>query len=226
MQNHIDKMKEMFNLQKRLNEETNGLDWKTGATNKGRDIDWMLCIVQESSELINSFNWKHWKNIEAKHDFENAKVELVDIWHFMMSEIIASFDDLEDEFFEQLANDFYLVDSDICDSSSLDAKRAIESAKLLMSGALNYEFDNVFDGFFNCMIALQFTTDELYALYIGKNALNKFRQDHGYKEGTYIKEWNGEEDNVVMMDILKSNTDITFNELLLILQDKYQLVKG
>jgi len=119
-----------------------------------------------------------------------------------------------------------VVLSGIQDSTSLDAKRAIESAKLLMSGALNYEFEDILNGFFNCMISLQFTTDELYALYIGKNALNKFRQDHGYKEGTYIKEWNGEEDNVVMMDILKSNTDITFNELLLMLQDKYQLVKG
>jgi hypothetical protein len=28
--------------------------------------------------------------------------------------------------------------------------------------------------------------------------LNFFRQDHGYKEGTYIKIWHGEEDNEVL----------------------------
>ena len=40
-------------------------------------------------------------------------------------------------------------------------------------------------------------------LYIGKNCLNQFRQDNGYKEGHYIKVWNGKEDNVVMVEILE-----------------------
>ena len=35
-----------------------------------------------------------------------------------------------------------------------------------------------------------------------KNVLNKFRQDNGYKEGTYRKIWNGKEDNVVLSEIL------------------------
>jgi hypothetical protein len=56
--------------------------------------------------------------------------------------------------------------------------------------------------FFTCLDSAEITFDDLYKLYIWKNVLNKFRQDHGYKEWTYIKIWNSEEDNVVMQRIL------------------------
>lgn len=39
--------------------------------------------------------------------------------------------------------------------------------------------------------------EEFYAWYIGKSTLNVFRKANGYKEGTYIKLWDGvDEDNV------------------------------
>ena len=44
--------------------------------------------------------------------------------------------------------------------------------------------------------------NELYAQYVGKNVLNIFRQDHGYKHGTYKKIWNNREDNEHLVDIL------------------------
>ena len=65
---------------------------------------------------------------------------------------------------------------------------------------------------------------ELYELYIGKNILNKFRQNHGYKEGSYIKEWNGKEDNVVMQEILASRSNITPQVLYLALEIAYPKV--
>ena len=39
-------------------------------------------------------------------------------------------------------------------------------------------------------------------MYIGKNVLNFFRQDHGYKAGSYIKIWGGREDNEHLSDIV------------------------
>ena len=63
--------------------------------------------------------------------------------------------------------------------------------------------------------------DELYSLYIGKNILNIFRQDHGYKDGTYIKVWNGKEDNVVMQEILANNSNIGVDELYKELEKRY-----
>jgi hypothetical protein len=63
--------------------------------------------------------------------------------------------------------------------------------------------------------------DTLYRLYVGKNILNKFRQEHGYKDGSYIKIWNGEEDNVKMQKILQSNANITPDELYIALEEAY-----
>ena len=37
--------------------------------------------------------------------------------------------------------------------------------------------------------------ERLFKLYKLKFVLNQFRQDHGYKDGSYIKMWNGVEDN-------------------------------
>jgi hypothetical protein len=46
--------------------------------------------------------------------------------------------------------------------------------------------------------------DDLYRGYVGKNTLNFFRQDHGYKDGSYIKVWNGQEDNEHLVEVVKS----------------------
>jgi len=62
----------------------------------------------------------------------------------------------------------------------------------------------------------------LYALYIGKNTLNQFRQDNGYKEGSYIKIWNGKEDNEVMQMILQEESSITPDELYKRLKGHYE----
>src|SRR5690606_27714327 len=37
--------------------------------------------------------------------------------------------------------------------------------------------------------------DRLYRSYVGKNVLNRFRQDRGYRQGTYRKQWRDREDN-------------------------------
>jgi hypothetical protein len=51
----------------------------------------------------------------------------------------------------------------------------------------------------------------LYRQYVGKNVLNFFRQDHGYKEGTYKKLWNGREDNEHLVEVLNS-LDISLSD--------------
>lgn len=45
--------------------------------------------------------------------------------------------------------------------------------------------------------------DELHRQYVAKNVLNMFRQDNGYKAGTYIKDWGGREDNVVLVELME-----------------------
>ena len=51
--------------------------------------------------------------------------------------------------------------------------------------------------------------------------LNKFRQEHGYKDGTYVKIWNGKEDNVYMQRALAENPDLGFQSLYETLENIY-----
>ena len=54
------------------------------------------------------------------------------------------------------------------------------------------------------MEACDLSAEDLYRHYVGKNVLNFFRQDHGYQDGTYIKEWQGREDNEHLSELLES----------------------
>ena len=56
--------------------------------------------------------------------------------------------------------------------------------------------------FCQLLVLSDMNLNELYSKYIGKNVLNFFRQDHGYKEGSYVKEWDGKEDNEHLAEIL------------------------
>ena len=77
------------------------------------------------------------------------------------------------------------------------------------------------EAFIDVAIQSGLNLDKLYTLYVGKNILNQFRQDHGYKEGTYIKIWNGEEDNVTMQSILEKNNEVTPEALYEALEKAY-----
>ena len=71
----------------------------------------------------------------------------------------------------------------------------------LAASALSHKVFNV-SAFAECMQIIGLSTDELFRQYVGKNVLNFFRQDNGYKNGSYIKEWHGKEDNEVLVEIL------------------------
>ncbi len=52
--------------------------------------------------------------------------------------------------------------------------------------------------------------DMIYKTYVVKNTLNKFRNDNGYNDGSYVKLWrDGLEDNVIAMEIAKNFPNIT-----------------
>jgi dimeric dUTPase (all-alpha-NTP-PPase superfamily) len=66
----------------------------------------------------------------------------------------------------------------------------------------------------------EMNSDALFSQYVGKNILNFFRQDHGYKEGTYIKIWDQREDNEHLVEVLDSTNsqldnyaDVIYQEL-------------
>jgi dimeric dUTPase (all-alpha-NTP-PPase superfamily) len=209
-------LKEMFLLQQKLNDETNGEGWESGYNKHGRIINWRRCIYMECAELIDSFNWKHWKDINIAPNWDNIKIELVDIWHFVMSLGLEFYKNRKLGDIDSLVD--YIVDTkyfdDFCNEpihpSDEDFFSIINTIEHMMRDTLNQEdFYKIVDDFFLSCIDCGLNLDELYKYYIGKNILNGFRQDNGYKEGTYKKVWNGKEDNDVMMEILDSDSSIT-----------------
>ena len=182
-------------MQHKLNKQTAGDNYLE------KNLNWNSCIIAESGELLDSLGYKWWKKQEP--DIENVKVEAIDLLHFVISQTIQSFyntpskkiksvekaieeilfcfqDDLEyleDEYkyktIEQIVNDFIMD------------KRCEE--RLLKLKAVFYK--------------LGMSNEDVYIAYIAKNCLNKFRQDYGYKNGAYIKNWDGREDNVVAFEI-------------------------
>ncbi len=58
-----------------------------------------------------------------------------------------------------------------------------------------------------------------------KNCLNRLRSKNGYKEGFYLKDWLGREDNDVALEIAADMEELDLNVLYSKLEEKYQEVK-
>ena len=69
----------MLQLQNQLNDATNGDEWTKGTTKNNKEINWRRCIYMECAEMIDSFSWKHWKNIYQEPDWANLQIEVVNI---------------------------------------------------------------------------------------------------------------------------------------------------
>ncbi|SDU04801.1 dUTPase [Verrucomicrobium sp. GAS474] len=81
----VDKLQEIFRLQEALNKRI-GVD--TTAMSEEEKTKWILnytrAMSQEMAELIDSVPWKWWAKYQ-KFDEQNARVEIVDLFHFLVS---------------------------------------------------------------------------------------------------------------------------------------------
>ena len=172
----------MLELQDAMNSKVNP-EWRTAGN------EWYRAIWMESSEMLEHYGWKWWKHQEP--DVMQVKLEVVDIVHFALS-IRLEQNQLLDETAELIAKDF---DNSI---QAEDIRKTIECLALVTLTDQGAHFTFIA----GIMKYLDMSFDELYEIYVGKNVLNMFRQDNGYKEGTYNKVWNGREDNEYLADIM------------------------
>jgi len=211
----MDKILLMLQLQNQLNDSTNGDKWTGGITKNGKKINWRRCIYMECAEMIDSFSWKHWKSINQEADWANHQIEVVDVWHFIMSLAIEYYSQNLKGGVEDLAINIAQLESfstiDIDTSTFALEDKVLEKVENIMLYSLEkseLQLEALISDFFDLVVMSGLNLNTLYRLYVGKNILNQFRQDNGYKEGSYIKVWNGEEDNVVMKRIWEENGDI------------------
>jgi dimeric dUTPase (all-alpha-NTP-PPase superfamily) len=211
----MDKILLMVQLQNQLNEATNGENWVNGVTKNGKTINWKRCIYMECAEMVDSFSWKHWKSINQEPDWDNLQIEVVDVWHFIISLAIENYAKNMRGNIEDLAINiselpsFSTINVENEEFASQDEVIAkVENIILLSLVKEEFNLESLINEFFDLVIMSGLDLETLYRLYVGKNILNQFRQDNGYKEGSYIKVWDGEEDNVVMKRIWEENGDI------------------
>ncbi len=80
-----DQLRELFRMQKALNER---IGVKTDGMTEQEKIHWLLnygrAMTQEIAELTDSVPWKWWAKYQ-KFDEQNARVEVVDLFHFLIS---------------------------------------------------------------------------------------------------------------------------------------------
>ncbi|MEM8549475.1 MAG: dUTPase [Verrucomicrobiota bacterium] len=81
----MDKLEEIFRLQEDLNRRI-GID--TANLDEEAKTQWVLnytrALQQETAELIDSVPWKWWAKYQ-EFDQQNARVEVVDLFHFLIS---------------------------------------------------------------------------------------------------------------------------------------------
>lgn len=210
---------EMLKLQNMLNVDTNGEDWRSGVTMGGKIINWRRYMLTESVELIESFPYKHWKDLNKEPDYDNVKIELVDIWHFLMSELLVTHDNLE--VLSEDLDTMYKMSFRQVPKEENGYEEQIKAIENFIRAIMDKYHNGLVILFFIIMHRVGLSIEELYKIYIGKNVLNGFRQDNGYKNGTYKKLWNGIEDNVVLTDILNNDKQYTAKELYIELHQRY-----
>lgn len=227
------KIKEMIKLQNILNIKTCGENWVAGTTTDGRKITWLRYIRQEIAEAIDSSDtYKHWKNLNGNVDWENLKIEVVDIWHFIISrsiELIGIDKSMKVSGTNMAEKSLYLLPTYIKKNTEpLDYLKTVECLEELTKVTFirPYSASALVSNFALVMNSIHMDIDELYRLYIIKNVLNIFRQNNGYKDGSYKKVINGEEDNVHICKIFAENSDLTPDELYAKYNEYYNNCKG
>jgi dimeric dUTPase (all-alpha-NTP-PPase superfamily) len=164
---------------------------------------YLRAVVIEGSEAIEHHGWKWWK--KQAHDLPQLQMELVDIWHFILSEILLKNEgnQLEAQMeVLQLTSKIEGQEHILFDAKSyaLPDMDLLSKLELLIGLSAARRID--LTTFSSVMKSCDLSWTELFCQYVGKNVLNFFRQDNGYKQGTYQKIWNGREDNEYLVEIM------------------------
>ena len=183
----------MLSLQCTMNNTVNP-DWVN------LNWDWFRASMLEGAEAVEHHGWKWWK--AQKKDVPQLQMEIVDIWHFYLSQFLkitkgneAEAATLIESHYVGLIDrpvvfdgkDYELANMDLLEK--LDLLIGLSAAKRLHVPLL---IDLVYSS--------GMTWDSFFAQYVQKNILNIFRQKNGYKEGTYHKEWFAKEDNIFLVE--------------------------
>lgn len=214
--------KEIAEVQSILNSKAdpNNPNWKEVRT----ENDFKLASILEMAEMIESTPWKWWKGGNA--DLWNIKIELIDMLHFMISNV-AMRDSIKDNEAnkvlgfkedEKIVKAFF-YDND--ENKGADRDVSMDIFKALVNDDYDFDFIN------EVVKGGGLEANEISSIYIAKYTLNEIRWEGGYALNQYKKmksgyvDENGNaveavEDNVFLKELVddfKNNETMTLKEL-------------
>ena len=166
---------------------------------------YLRAVAIEGAEAIEHHGWKWWKKQDK--DLAQLQMELVDIWHFILSEILLRNGQNQAAPLNHLLNALKQTNNQQhikFDNATYILKKLDLITKLELLIAISIARRIELAVFESIMHDCKLSWTELFCQYVGKNVLNMFRQDNGYKNGTYQKIWAGREDNEHLVKILGS----------------------
>ena len=120
-----DKLEEIFKMQETLNKR---IGVETAGMTEEEKVKWTLnylrAMQQEMAELTDSVPWKWWAKYQ-KFDEQNARVEVVDLFHFLisMAQVLGmSADDVFAAYVKKNAVNFQRQDSGYTEKDHDDSK--------------------------------------------------------------------------------------------------------
>jgi hypothetical protein len=217
------KLIDIFVTQARTNTTIAGANWREVASQR-KEMDYSMAALDEiAAEFVPSaLGWKWWAKTFVK-DLENAKLELVDILHFLASEDMVRCGTSDATLLNTRAGEIaaqyqqantvggLLMESEgFTEAVHMVSLKSV--TKHLMSSLLDESGQISWFSYFMMCLLVGTTFDEQYSLYLGKAVLNTFRARNGYKTGTYDKKWTIDaygavvtlEDNAHLINWLKT----------------------
>lgn len=243
-----------------LNLTMGGVTWME---NSEKENPFMVATIVELIETVQHLNYKWW--VKSEDDIAQAQMEVIDMLHFISSFGIRKLGSIdaaaahmvEAQTLNESANkhtwDAVFTDLNIrpkyvagvveskwhkfmqLNQSCLNCIQEKKSTK--MKGSFNVSYLSLCGDLLDLAEYLELPTQEIYTRYIGKHALNSFRQAKGSKKygvtnkqieyralqdpKPYLKIWSGQEDNEYLHKYLQFNPEATEENIQQFLETEY-----
>lgn len=184
------------------------------------DLWYYRAINGELSELSEHIGIKWWKNEHPtaailQSALEQARMEVVDVLHFSLSYFIRAAHKTNYPLEAIIrAMDVLHYPRLLRVGRFAESEESVDYSKITINDFVEQcQHMNMCQAGLPCSYVLVLaemlgmTAEDLYVAYVGKNVLNKFRTANGQRDGSYMKIWNGTEDNEYLTSFLQSHLE-------------------
>ena len=165
---------------------------------------YLRAVLVEAVEGLDHYGWKWWK--AQTPDMAQLRMELIDIWHFLMSHYLVGCRGDIDGVTRAIVSEWQSASVVTLDGRDFDLDTCDLRVLLELLAGLSAVQRTSMPLMARLFGHAGLDGEGLFREYVSKNVLNHFRQDNGYKTGTYHKTWGGQEDNVHLVELMDELT--------------------